>query len=47
MTRDGEILADTYFMYDSLSNPIGYPETLFMGTADVSADIRDTANNGG
>ncbi|MDI9395804.1 MAG: carboxypeptidase-like regulatory domain-containing protein [Euryarchaeota archaeon] len=47
MTRDGETLTETYFMYNSLANPIGLPETIFMATADVSADIRDYANNGG
>lgn len=47
MTRDGDILTDTYFIYDPLANPTGYPEALFMGTADVTMDIRDAANNGG
>lgn len=47
MTRDGDIITDTYFFYDSLANPTGYPEALFMGTADVTMDIRDAANNGG
>lgn len=47
MTKDSVAIYDVYFYYDDLANPIGLPETLFMGSADVSTDIRDYANNGG
>jgi len=47
MTRDDAVLTDTYFYFDSVADPVGFPDTLFQGTADVSATIYDYANNGG
>lgn len=47
MNRDDDVEAGTYFYYDNLANPIGFPDVVLMGTTTVSSDIRDSANNGG
>lgn len=47
LLRGSEIMADTYFTYSQLADPIQYPDVLFLAGADVDADIRDDDNNGG
>ena len=47
LTRESDILASSYFWYDSLSNPIGYPELLFLAGSNAEAEITDQDLNGG
>ncbi|WP_269851028.1 hypothetical protein [Methanosarcina horonobensis] len=47
MTRGSIVLTDTYFYYDQLANPQGYPEVLFLASSDVDAEIIDEDVNGG
>ena len=47
ITRGSLVVYDQYFYHDQLADPIGYPELLFSGGADVEADIRDQNYNGG
>lgn len=42
-----DVLTDTYFYYDQLSNPNGFPELLFLAESDVNTEIRDEDNHGG
>lgn len=45
--RGSVVMANTYFIYSSLANPIPYPEILFLAGSDVNTEIKDEDNNGG
>jgi hypothetical protein len=47
MTSDGVPLTNTYFFYDNLVDPQGYPEILLLGESNVHTEIKDEDNNGG
>lgn len=47
LTRNDALLTSTYFFYDNLASPVGYPECLFIAGANAEAEIKDQDLNGG
>lgn len=47
LSRDDDVLRDTYFYYYQTAYPQSLPEVLFKGDSSVITDIRDEDNNGG
>jgi len=47
LTRNDALLTSTYFYYDNLASPVGYPECLFIAGANTETEIKDQDLNGG